>query len=264
VVPQLDKPDRVELVDRLQMGSVFNFDFISLISLSTIIAALGLLDDSAAVVIGAMLVAPLMTPLVGMGFALIQVNERLMKTSIGSVLSGFAVAFFIGAMLGALVSLLTTLEVSDQMASRDAPSLVDLFVALFSGVAGAYAMSRPNLISALPGVAIAAALVPPIATSGMALTMGDFELAGGALLLFFTNIVAIVLGTTMTFWAVGINTRLVKSSDGQTMRRPRMWPRYWFLAFVIISFLLAIEMQVYEPLHLPRNRSQTQTQTPME
>jgi uncharacterized membrane protein len=125
-------------------------------------------------------------------------------------------------------------------------------------------MSRPNLISALPGVAIAAALVPPIATSGMALTMGDFELAGGALLLFFTNIVAIVLGTTMTFWAVGINTRLVKSSDGQTMRRPRMWPRYWFLAFVIISFLLAIEMQVYEPLHLPRNRSQTQTQTPME
>lgn len=258
-VPQLDKSDRVELVDRLQMGSVFNFDFISLISLSTVIAALGLLDDSAAVVIGAMLVAPLMTPLVGMGFALIQANEKLMKTSIWSVLRGFAVAFLIGATLGCLVSLLTTLEISDEMASRDAPSLVDLFVALFSGIAGAYAMSRPNLISALPGVAIAAALVPPIATSGMALTMGDLELSGGALLLFFTNIVAIVLGTTMTFWAVGINTRLVKSSDGQTLRPPRMWPRYWFIGFVVISFLLAIEMQVYEPLNQPKRSETPQT-----
>lgn len=261
VVPQLDKPDRVELVDRLQTGSVFNFDFIALISLSTLIAALGLLDDSAAVVIGAMLVAPLMTPLVGMGFALIQANEKLMKTAIRSVLQGFAVAFLIGASLGTLVTLLTTLEVSVEMASRDAPSLVDLFVALFSGVAGAYAMSRPNLISALPGVAIAAALVPPIATSGMALTMGDFELSGGALLLFFTNIVAIVLGTTMTFWAVGINTRLVKSSDGQGLRPPRMWPRYWFIGFVVISFLLAIEMQVYEPLNVPKP-SNSQTVSP--
>ena len=265
IVPQLVKPDRVHLVDRLQSGSLFNFDFISLISLSTTIAALGLLDDSAAVVIGAMLVAPLMTPLVGMGFALIQANERLMKTSIRSVLLGFAVAFCIGAVLGLLVNVFTSINVSPQMASRDSPSLVDLFVALFSGVAGAYAMSRPNLISALPGVAIAAALVPPIATSGMALTMGDLVLSGGALLLFFTNIVAIVLGTAVTFWAVGINTRLVKSADGSQMRRPKMWPRYWFIGFVILSFLLAIEMQVYNPLHKKsrsENTESVEVQTP--
>lgn len=245
VVPQLDKADRVQLVDRLQSGSSFNFDFVSLISLSTIIAALGLLDNSAAVVIGAMLVAPLMTPLVGMGFALIQANEKLMKTSIKSVCLGFAVAFGISALLGLLVTLLSSLGISPEMSSRDTPSLVDLFVALFSGVAGAYAMSRPNLLSALPGVAIAAALVPPIATSGMALTMGDVVLSGGAALLFFTNIVAIVLGTAVTFWAVGINTRLVKSADGDSMRAPRMWPRYWFTGFVILSLLLAFEMQFY-------------------
>jgi len=245
VVPQLEKSDRVQLVDRLQTGSSFNFDFISLISLSTIIAALGLLDNSAAVVIGAMLVAPLMTPLVGMGFALIQANEKLMKTSIKSVCFGFAVAFGISALLGLLVTLLSSLGISPEMASRDTPSLVDLFVALFSGVAGAYAMSRQNLLSALPGVAIAAALVPPIATSGMSLTMGDFVLSGGAALLFFTNIVAIVLGTAVTFWAVGINTRLVKSSADGRMRAPRMWPRYWFIGFVLLSLLLAFEMQFY-------------------
>ena len=249
-VPQLDKEARVGLVDRLQEGSSFNFDFASLISLSTIIAALGLLDNSAAVVIGAMLVAPLMTPLVGMGFAMVQVNERLMRTAFKAVAMGFAVALAIGATLGLLVNGLTNLEVTPEMAGRDLPSLIDLFVALFSGVAGAYAMSRANLISALPGVAIAAALVPPIATAGMALTMGDLVLGGGALLLFLTNIVAIVLGTAVTFWAVGINTRMVKNADGSNQRPPRMWPRYWLAALVVLSFLLAIGMEILHPLHV--------------
>ena len=246
VVPQLEKEDRVRLVDRLQEGSSFNFDFAALISLSTIIAAMGLLDDSAAVVIGAMLVAPLMTPLVGIGFALIQGNERLMRTALWAVLYGFAVALLIGATLGLFVFLFSDLTISAQMLQRDSPGLLDLFVALFSGIAGAYAMSRKNLISALPGVAIAAALVPPIATAGMALTMGDFWLGSGALLLFFTNIVAIVLGTAVTFWAVGINTRLVKRTDGSHERPPRMWPRYWFAGFVLLSFLLAMEIHYFE------------------
>ena len=241
VVPQLEKEDRVRLVDRLQEGSSFNFDFAALISLSTIIAALGLLDNSAAVVIGAMLVAPLMTPLVGIGFALIQGNERLMRTALWAVLYGFAVAFAIGGFIGIFACLFSDFSISGQMKQRNVPGLLDLFVAIFSGVAGAYAMSRKNLISALPGVAIAAALVPPIATSGMALTMGNFVLAIGALLLFLTNIVAIVLGTAVTFWAVGINTRLVKRTDGSHERPPRMWPRYWFVGFVILSFLLAME-----------------------
>lgn len=248
-VPQLEKESRVKLVDRLQEGSSFNFDFASLIALSTVIASLGLLDDSAAVVIGAMLVAPLMTPLVGMGFALIQANERLMRTAFQAVVLGFAVAFLIGAALGLWVNIFTSMPTSGEMGKRDFPGLIDFFVALFSGVAGAYAMSRPNLLSALPGVAIAAALVPPIGTAGMALTMGNFELGGGALMLFFTNIVAIVLGTAMTFWAVGINTRLVKSSDGSQTRPPRMWPRYCFIGFVVLSILLIIGIEYFH--HFP-------------
>jgi uncharacterized hydrophobic protein (TIGR00271 family) len=144
VVPQLEKESRVRLVDRLQEGSSFNFDFASLIALSTIIAAFGLLDDSAAVVIGAMLVAPLMTPLVGIGFALIQGNERLMRTALRSVLFGFALAFLIAALLGGLTHLLTVIPVSGEMSARDEPALPDLLVALFSGIAAAYAMSRPG------------------------------------------------------------------------------------------------------------------------
>lgn len=244
-VPQLDREHRVTLVDRLQDNSKFNFDFVALISLSTLIAALGLARDSGAVVIGAMLVAPLMTPLVGMGFALVQGNTKLIRNALKSVILGFTVALGIGAVLGALLIIFSPgFEISSEMKARGAPNILDLVIALASGVAGAYAMGRPNLLSALPGVAIAAALVPPIATSGLALTMGDLGLSGGASLLFFTNIVAIVLGTAMTFWAVGISTRV--GADG---RAPQMWPRYWFLAFVIISFLLAILMSWFNPMH---------------
>lgn len=242
-VPQLDREHRVSLVDRLNESSEFNFDFVALISLSTLIAALGLARNSPAVVIGAMLVAPLMTPLVAMGFALVQGNERLVRSAMKSLVLGFTVAVAIGAAVGLVIRLVAPhLPISPQMLERGSPNLLDLVVALASGVAGAYAMGRKNLNSAIPGVAIAVALVPPIATAGLALSMNSLTLFGGASLLFLTNIVAIVLGTAMTFWAVGISTRV----EGD--RPPQVWPRYLFLGFVIISFLLAAIMSVLNPL----------------
>ncbi len=245
-VPQIDRERRVKLVDDLQLNSQFNFDFGALISLSTLIAALGLVRDSGAVVIGAMLVAPLMTPLVAMGFALVQGNLKLIRSALRSVSWGFAIALLIGASIGLMLRLFAPgLEISEQMADRGSPNFLDLVVALASGVAAAYAMGRPNLVSALPGVAIAAALVPPIATSGLALTMGDLTLAGGASLLFFTNIVAIVLGTAITFWCVGISTRI---SEG---RPAQIWPRYWLIGFVVLSILLTLEMWNFNHLDNP-------------
>ena len=184
-----------------------------------------------------------MTPLVAIGFALVQGNDKLIRNALKSVLLGFAVALMIGAFIGLLLRIVAPhFAISDQMNDRGSPNLLDLVVALASGVAGAYAMARPNLNSAIPGVAIAAALVPPIATAGLALTMGDLTLSGGALLLFFTNIVAIVLGTAMTFWSIGISTRV--GGD----RTVQVWPRYWFLGFVIVSFLLAAGMSILNPL----------------
>lgn len=245
-VPQLNRELRVNLVDRLQLSSEFNFDFIALISLSTLIAALGLIRNSASVVIGAMLIAPLMTPLAGTGFALVQGNEKLIKIAAKSVVFGFAVAYLIAFLTGLLVP---GIRMEPEMIARGAPNLLDLLVALASGVAAAYAMGRPGLYSALPGVAIAAALVPPIATSGIALahptmeymananTMYGWQLALGSLLLFLTNIVAIVLGTAITFWAVGVDARSdSKKSEGKS--NPA-WPRILFAVFVILSVLLA-------------------------
>ena len=241
-VPQIDREHRAKLVDRLNSNSKFDFDFLALMSLATLIAALGLARNSGAVVIGAMLVAPLMTPLVAIGLALVQANEKLLKSALKSVLLGFAVALMIGVVTGACIKLAApNYAISQQMLARDLPNFIDLIVALASGVAAAYAMGRPHLVSALPGVAIAAALVPPIATAGLAVPLGSWQLAGGASLLFFTNVIAIVLGTAITFWAVGIST-YVDTKHGQKVRN---WPRYWFAGFVVISCLLAAEMTYF-------------------
>ena len=254
-VPQLDRDGRVSLVERLESSSKFDFDFVALIALSTLIAGLGLLQNSGAVVIGAMLVAPLMTPLVGTGFGLVQGNGRLVRDAMRSVILGFAIAYGLALATGILIP---GISAEREMTSRGAPNLLDLVVALLSGVAAAYAQGRPNLISALPGVAIAAALVPPISTSGISLALWfrqlcgfqvsigpefagrPLDLAGGSLLLFATNIFAIILGTAIVFWAVGIDTRAdAKTAEG---RAQAVWPRYWFIGFFLISLILAAIM----------------------
>lgn len=261
VVPQLRREERIELVEKLETNSKFNFDFCALISLSTFIAALGLWDDSTAVVIGAMLVAPLMTPLVGIGFALIQGNLDLIRKARWAVLIGFANAFGIGFCVG-LMMMIAGDSSSSEMLGRDTPGLVDLFVALASGVAGAYAMSRKDLNGAIPGVAIAAALIPPIATSGMALAIGDLVLSVGAFLLFITNVVFIVLGTAGVFWSIGIDTRLEKSKSDNQKRY--LWTRYWFAAFVVASTILATFGAFHSMEGRARQPGQQQIEQPIE
>ena len=232
-VPQLDRDQRVDLVQRIQSSSQWDFDFVALIFLSTLIAGLGLIRNSGAVVIGAMLVAPLMTPIIGAGLGLAHGNIRLIKTSLRTVLRGFIAAFAIGTFLG----LLACKEITPEMMSRGTPNFLDLVVACASGIAAAYALGRPNLLSALPGVAIAAALVPPLAVAGIALAKLELKLAEGSLLLFLTNIVAIILGATVTFWTVGI--RSVK------MDKPTpTWPLWLLFLLVLISIALTATMSL--------------------
>jgi uncharacterized hydrophobic protein (TIGR00271 family) len=211
-VPQLDREQRVSLAERVQASSAWDFDFIALISLAALIAAMGLVQDSVAVVIGAMLVAPLMTPILGVGLALVHGNAALARLAARAIVFGVATAWVLGLLVGALHRQLD--EPTNEMLSRGWPHPLDLVVAFVSGLAAAYATSRPNLVSALPGVAIAAALVPPLASSGLFASMGYGEAALGAFLLFLTNMVAIVLAAALALWAVGI--RSVKGASRWT------------------------------------------------
>lgn len=241
-VPQLDREDRVSLVERVQSASQWNVDFVALICLSTAIATLGLMQNSAAVVIGAMLVAPLMTPLIGCGLAVVQGNGRLLQGAIKSVLLGFLLAIFIGFVMGTFIP---HVGLTNEMLARGKPNALDLAVALISGIAAAYATARPNLLGALPGVAIAAALVPPIATSGVALSHGDLITSAGAAMLFITNIVAIVLGAAAALFAVGMQAKHLHA-------REKRWTRHAVMGLTVGAVVLSVPLMYFLYASLPK------------
>lgn len=167
-----------------------------MIALSTTIAAYGLLSNSAAVIIGAMLVAPLMGPIFGIALGLVSGNNLLLRRALVAESLGIALAVAIGWGVGALPLNLGT---SSEMLGRTAPTLYDLLIAIASGLAGAYASVNVKISAALPGVAISVALVPPLATSGLFLAVGDYPLAGGAFLLFTANLFAIQIAASLVF-----------------------------------------------------------------
>jgi hypothetical protein len=121
------------------------------------------------------------------------------------------------------------------MAARGEPTPLDLGIGLVSGMAAAYAYARPRLIAALPGVAIAAALVPPIATTGLAFAFGEWGVGLGAALLFTTNVVAIILGASGAFYATGLRGR----------QRVGRWASRVFIGLVAALMFLAIPLSRY-------------------
>lgn len=177
-----------------------SIDFYVLIVLSSIIATSGLIQNSAAVIIGAMLVAPLMTPILSMAASMVQGSFGHLRIGAEATIKGIALA--IGTSLG-LSILVAHGSASSEILNRTQPQFLDLIVALVSGAAAAYAMSRKNLAAALPGVAIAAALVPPLCVVGYGLATGQLDVAMGSGLLFTTNLIAIVFAAAITLLALG-------------------------------------------------------------
>lgn len=200
-LPTLEPTERIDLFDRLQVGARWNIDFMMMMCLSTAIASLGLIQNSTAVVIGAMVVAPLMTPLIGAGLALVQGNTMFFRDSIKAMGFGIGAALLISLFLGFVVPME---QLTPELLARGAPTIIDLGVAFLSGAAAAYAVARPSLLGALAGVAIAAALVPPLATVGISLAEGVWKISEGAAILFATNLVAIILGAAFIYRRLGI------------------------------------------------------------
>ncbi len=204
LMPTLTPTEELELVQAAREMSRPTTDFFVLVVLSCVIASLGLLQNSVAVIIGAMLVAPLMSPLVGFAVGLIRGDWRLMREAAFTLVRGMVLAL----VLAGVVALLSPVKTpTSEMLARGQPSLPDLGVAFFSGMVGAYAVARKDIPSALAGVAIAAALMPPLCTVGIALSFGLLPLASGSLFLFLTNIIAISLGAGAIFLWLGVRLR---------------------------------------------------------
>ena len=178
--------------------------YITMTVMSAAIAVLGLMLNSPAVVIGAMLVSPMMGPIVAMGFSLALLDWNELKQSLTALGVGVGLALFVAILLTLLSPLK---EPTSEILARTRPNFFDLLVAVFSGLAGAYGVIRQRGDTVI-GVAIATALMPPIATVGFGLGTGDLHIAGGAFYLFLTNLVAIALAATLTAGLFGFRPKL--------------------------------------------------------
>lgn len=193
--------------------------FSSLLVLAASIATFGLLGDSLAVVIGAMIVAPLMLPIMGLAFSVsIGDRSKIVSTMLVSF-AGIAMAVAVGFVLTLPIAQVKHPEAIQQIMIRTSPHLLDLMAALATGVAGAFAISRKDVSDTLPGVAIAVSLVPPLANVGILLALGEPKLASGSMLLFITNYVAILLTGSLVFVLMGFRQASMSQFDARARRR---------------------------------------------
>lgn len=179
--------------------------FFVLLILATLIATAGIIGDSTATVIGAMIVAPLMTPIMATAAALIMGNMNRAFNRLSLVLIGVLTVIFISWLFGVLSPSYLSFDGNSQIVARISPRLIDLVAALASGAAGAFCLSRDDIADSLPGVAIAISLVPPLCVVGLSLSAGEIEAATGALLLFVTNFLAILLAGGAVLGILGLN-----------------------------------------------------------
>ncbi len=181
---------------------------------SAVIASVGLNTNSAAVVIGAMLVSPLMGPLVGMGYAMATLNRRLTIISVQYL----GVSVFISLLVSTLYFLLTPLdELTPELLARTQPTLLDLAVAVAAALAGVIALASRDVSATLPGVAIATAIMPPLCTTGYGIANGEPSVALGSFYLFVVNGVAIVLASLFLFRRM----HLAEQSEESGQRVPK-------------------------------------------
>lgn len=173
--------------------------FWAMLVLSAVIASAGVLGDSTATVIGAMIIAPLSTPIMGIALGIV-LGRR--TGSLLYVTLGAAAVVAIGAAFSLAVPQDISLLSNSQISSRTSPGLADLVAAIATGFAGSIALSRRDVAAVLPGVAIAISLVPPLAVVGVCLGQGAPDLAAGALLLFLSNLLAMVAAGILTFAAL--------------------------------------------------------------
>ncbi|MGC1207507.1 MAG: DUF389 domain-containing protein [Ornithinimicrobium sp.] len=168
-----------------------------LLTLSAVIATAGIVADSTATVIGAMIVAPLMTPILGTALSIVLAQRAALRRSVSLVIGGALVVISVGFVLGLLTPLDVTAATNSQVAGRVSPGLVDLVGALATGFVGAFALLRSEVSDTLPGVAIAISLVPPLAVVGLTAESGAYGQSLGALTLFITNVAAIIATGTL-------------------------------------------------------------------
>lgn len=195
---------------RLETVTVRKGDFYFLIAISSAMAVLGLVLDNVTIVIGAMVVAPLITPLFAFSLSLLVLHVRRLAKSFFAIVIGTLVAMFVSFFVTYLIILIDGKDIAltAEILSRAEPNLLYFFVALFAGMAGAFGYARPKIVESVIGIAIAAAIIPPVVVSGLGLAVGDFFLAKQSFLLYLFNIIGICFGSIIMFLSIGFGKQI--------------------------------------------------------
>ena len=200
ILPRASSEQFEELFKVLRKNSETSAAYLMMMILSTLIATFGLYGDSSPVIIGAMILAPIISPVVSFAMGMVRSDLPMLKKSLVTIIIGTVVALFIAAGVTIVIPLkLITPEVE----ARLSPNLLDLGIAVASGVAAAYAHAKEGIAKSLAGVAIAVALVPPLAVSGIGLGWMDWNVFSGAILLYATNLAGIIMFAGLTFLLLG-------------------------------------------------------------
>lgn len=199
VFSSLTKTDKVEAIDRVIEGSTPNQDFFLMVILSILTATFGLIIDNVAVIIGSMLIAPILYPILSLSLGIIISDFKLITRSLKTI--GKSIA--LGITASNIASVLFTTQIDSleghEIVSRAYPSLTYVMIAILAGFAASFALVKPKLNETLPGIAISVALIPPLAVTGIGIAKLDLALASGSFLLFLVNLIGVVFASMITF-----------------------------------------------------------------
>ena len=188
---------RRKFIMTISDGISFHFTYFFPLIFSSIIATLGLLSNNTAVIIGAMLIAPLYWPIVGVSYGVVTVRGTILQRSL--LLLGISIILVLMISAG-ITSIIPIYEISEEITARINPTVLDMFIALVTSVIGVIALYWPQISAAVAGVALAVSLLPPLCTAGIGLALGSWEIMSGAGLLFSANMGAIVFADSIVLY----------------------------------------------------------------
>lgn len=254
-IPIVQLKRRKFLYNSIQSNSSGDVTYYILVALAAVVATFGLLMNNTAVIIGAMLISPIMNPIIGISLSITLGDSKLFSKSIKSLILGSVLAVTVSVFVTMLIP---TRSLTSEILSRSQPSIIDLLIALASGAAGAFTMCHNEDTSSLPGVAIATALMPPLCVVGSGMVLNDYKVALGGFLLFLANLIAINLASAVIFKMSGFTAKdeiAVTNADGSVTIRQYKYNRLLIsiAAFIIISIPLTYFM--YNTIHAEKIRN---------
>lgn len=225
--------DREAVLKNVYMEVEISAGYFSMLILANLIALTGLITNSAPVIIGAMLISPLMGPILSFGVAFITIDKVIWRKSVKKIIGSVVLTVLIAALATWLSPIADT---TNEILSRTKPNLFDLMIAFLAGTAGSAAIcTKRNALTIVPGVAIATAVIPPLSVTGFGMGTGNVHIAAGGFFLFFTNFVAIVISTCIVFYLYGFRPSMTTEMDKAQLRK-----RIAFLSIILLAISIPL------------------------